>query len=37
MVPAVSERTLYRDLQELVSRGLLKEQGEKRGRRYERV
>jgi ATP-dependent DNA helicase RecG len=37
VVPAVSEKTLYRDLQELVSKGVLKELGEKKGRRYELV
>jgi len=31
----VSEKTLYRDLQELVSKGILKELGEKKGRKYE--
>ena len=35
IVLAVSEKTLYRDLQELVSKGVLKELGEKKGRRYE--
>ena len=35
IVPEVSEKTLYRDLQELVSKGVLKELGEKKGRRYE--
>lgn len=30
----VSEKTLYRDLQELVSKGILKEFGEKKGRKY---
>jgi len=34
LVPDVSEKTLYRDLQELVNRGLLKELGEKKGRKY---
>jgi len=37
IVPAVSEKTLYRDLQELVSKGLLKEHGKKKWRRYELV
>ncbi|MDI3473833.1 MAG: ATP-dependent helicase RecG [Candidatus Woesearchaeota archaeon] len=36
-VPEVSEKTLYRDLQELVSKGILKELGEKKGRRYELI
>jgi len=31
----VSKKTLYRDLQELVSKGILKELGEKKGRKYE--
>ena len=31
---AVSEKTLYRDLQHLVSKGILKEIGEKKGRKY---
>lgn len=31
----VSEKTLYRDLQELVNKGILKELGEKKGRKYE--
>ena len=31
----VSEKTLYRDLQELVKKEILKEFGEKKGRRYE--
>lgn len=35
IVPEVSEKTLYRDLQELLSKGVLKEFGEKKGRRYE--
>lgn len=35
IVPKVSEKTLYRDLQELVNKGVLKELGEKKGRRYE--
>jgi len=34
LVPEVSEKTLYRDLQDLVGRGLLKEVGEKKGRIY---
>jgi len=32
---SVSEKTLYRDLQGLVSKGILKEVGEKKGRKYE--
>jgi len=35
IVSGVSEKTLYRDLQELVGRGLLKKIGEKKGRKYE--
>jgi len=35
IVSGVSEKTLYRDLQELVSKGILKEIGEKKGRKYE--
>ena len=35
IVTEVSEKTLYRDLQELVSKGILKELGEKKGRKYE--
>lgn len=35
IVADVSDKTLYRDLQELVSKGVLKELGIKKGRRYE--
>ena len=35
IVSEVSEKTLYRDLQDLVSKGILKEFGEKKGRKYE--
>ncbi len=35
LVPDVSEKTLYRDLQELINKGILRELGEKKGRRYE--
>jgi len=35
IAPGVSEKTLYRDLQELINKRLLKEFGEKKGRRYE--
>ena len=35
IVSEVSEKTLYRDLQELVNKGILKEFGEKKGRKYE--
>ncbi len=34
IIPDVSEKTLYRDLMELVDKGFLKEYGTKRGRRY---
>ena len=34
MIPNVSEKTLYRDLKELVNKGLLVEVGEKKGRKY---
>ncbi|MEA1939914.1 MAG: ATP-binding protein [Candidatus Caldatribacteriota bacterium] len=35
IVSEVSEKTLYRDLQGLVNKGILKELGEKKGRKYE--
>lgn len=35
IAPGVSEKTLYRDLQELINKRVLKEFGEKKGRRYE--
>jgi ATP-dependent DNA helicase RecG len=35
IVSEVSEKTLYRDLQELVNKGILKELGEKKGRKYK--
>lgn len=35
LVSDVSEKTLYRDLQELINKGILRELGEKKGRRYE--
>lgn len=35
LVPEISEKTLYRDLRDLVDRGILKESGKKKGRRYE--
>ena len=31
----MSEKTLYRDLQDLVAKGILKEVGKKKGRKYE--
>ena len=34
LVPDVSEKTLYRDLLDLVDKRLMKELGEKKGRRY---
>ena len=35
IISGVSEKTLYRDIQELVDRGLLKKIGEKKGRKYK--
>ncbi len=35
IVHEVSEKTLYRDLQNLVNKRVLKELGEKKGRKYE--
>ncbi len=35
IIKNVSEKTLYRDLQDLVAKNILKEIGEKRGRKYE--
>jgi len=35
VVPGVSEKTLYRDLQNLVKKGIFAEIGEKKGRKYE--
>jgi len=35
LVGGISEKTLYRDLQDLVNRSILKEIGKKKGRRYE--
>jgi len=35
LVPEVSKKTLYRDLQDLVRKDILTELGAKRGRRYE--
>ncbi len=35
LIKNVSEKTLYRDLQDLVGKNILKEIGEKRGRKYE--
>jgi len=35
IIPNFSEKTLYRDLQDLINRGLLKEVGEKKGRKNE--
>ncbi|HOJ92722.1 MAG TPA: hypothetical protein PKW23_03530 [Dictyoglomaceae bacterium] len=33
--PNVSEKTLYRDLQELVNKSILRQIGDKKGRKYE--
>jgi ATP-dependent DNA helicase RecG len=35
LIKNVSEKTLYRDLQDLVTKNILKETGEKKGRKYE--
>jgi len=35
LVTGVSEKTLYRDLQDLVNRNIVKEIGDKKGRKYE--
>ena len=35
LIKNVSEKTLYRDLQDLVNKKILKEIGEKKGRKYE--
>ena len=35
LIKNVSEKTLYRDLQDLVDKNILKEVGEKKGRKYE--
>ena len=35
LIKNVSEKTLYRDLQDLVGKNILKEIGEKKGRKYE--
>ena len=35
LIKNVSEKTLYRDLQDLVDKKILKEIGEKKGRKYE--
>ena len=37
LIKNISEKTLYRDLQDLVDKNILKEIGEKRGRKYELV
>jgi len=37
LIKNVSEKTLYRDLQDLVAKNILKEIGEKKGRKYELV
>ena len=35
LFPNISEKTIYRDLQDLIQKGLLNQIGEKKGRRYE--
>jgi ATP-dependent DNA helicase RecG len=35
LVTGVSEKTLYRDFQDLVNRNIFKEIGDKKGRKYE--
>ena len=35
LIKNVSEKTLYRDIQDLVDKKILKEIGEKKGRKYE--
>jgi len=35
--PGISEKTIYRDLQDLVKKGLIKQSGDKKGRKYELV
>jgi len=35
--PGISEKTIYRELQDLVKKGLIKQSGDKRGRKYELV
>jgi len=35
LIKNLSEKTLYRDLQDLVDKNILKEIGEKKGRKYE--
>ena len=37
LIKNVSEKTLYRDIQDLVSKNILKEIGEKKGRKYKLV
>jgi len=37
VVQKMSEKTLYRDLQDLVDKGILKEIGKKKGRKYELI
>ncbi len=34
LIPGVSDKTIYRDLQNLVELGVLKRSGEKKGSRY---
>jgi len=35
LIQKISKKTLYRDLQDLVDKGILKEIGKKKGRKYE--
>lgn len=35
LIQKISEKTLYRDLQDLVDKGIFKEIGKKKGRKYE--
>ncbi len=35
LIQKISEKTLYRDLQDLVGKGIFKEIGKKKGRKYE--
>jgi len=35
LILEVAEKTLYRDLRELVNKNVLKQVGEKKGRKYE--
>ncbi|KAF5425994.1 ATP-dependent DNA helicase RecG [Candidatus Methanomarinus sp.] len=35
LIPQVAEKTLYRDLRDLVNKKVLKQVGEKKGRKYK--